>query len=77
MGQSFGWLDVRLIGELLAEKHTGINPLSVRFVELRRMVEELPGFTPEAKHPVNEKILEAIQQYWNEEYLDLKSEDEE
>jgi FeS assembly protein IscX len=76
MPQTFGWLEVRLIGEFLAEKHEGVDPLAVRFVELRRMVEALPGFKPDPAHPVNEKILETIQQHWNEEYLDLKNEDE-
>jgi FeS assembly protein IscX len=76
MGQSFGWLEVRLIGELLAERHPKIDPLSVRFVDLRRMVQELPGFKEEAGHPVNEKILETIQKNWYEEAEDLKGDED-
>lgn len=76
MGASFGWLDVRVIGEMLADAHPGRDPLGVRFTELRALVEKLPGFVPDPKHPVNEKILETIQMIWNEEYQDLKGEEE-
>lgn len=65
--EEFNWLDVDLIGELLAEAHPQRDPLSVRFTELRRMVEALPGFQPDPDHPVNEKILETIQARWLEE----------
>ncbi|MGD9690877.1 MAG: Fe-S cluster assembly protein IscX [Phycisphaerales bacterium] len=63
---SFHWLDVDLIGELLAERHPARDPFSVRFTELRAMVESLPGFAPDPDHPVNEKILETIQSHWHE-----------
>ncbi len=76
MGASFGWLDVRTIGEMLADAHPGRDPLTVRFTELRQLVEKLPGFVADPKHPVNEKILETIQMIWNEEYRDLKAEEE-
>ncbi len=69
-GRTFGWLEVDRIAEALADAHPGVNPLTVRFTELRKMVEVLPGFSPEAGHPVNEKILEAIQMSWNGERLD-------
>ncbi|MFT3684263.1 MAG: Fe-S cluster assembly protein IscX [Phycisphaerales bacterium] len=61
---TFGWLDVDLIGEKLAESFRGRDPLRVRFTELRALVESLPGFAPDPDHPVNEKILEAIQAEW-------------
>ncbi len=70
MGERFHWLDVDLIGELLAEAHPRRDPLSVRFVELRKMVEALPGFEAQAGHAVNEKILETIQQRWLDERAD-------
>lgn len=76
MPPSFHWLDVRLIGELLAEHHPDADPLRVRFVELRRMVEALPGFKEEPGHPVNERILEEIQRHWIEEREDLARDDE-
>ncbi len=70
MSKTFGWLDVDRIGEELADAHPGVNPLTVRFTQLRAMVEALPNFTPDPDHPVNEKILEAIQMSWNGERLD-------
>ncbi|MBL9032674.1 MAG: Fe-S cluster assembly protein IscX [Phycisphaerae bacterium] len=76
MPPSFHWLDVRLIGELLAEHHPDVDPLRVRFVDLRRMVEALPGFKEEPGHPVNERILEEIQRHWIEEREDLARDDE-
>lgn len=76
MPKSFGWLDVRQIGEMLADAHPERDPLTIRFTELRSLVAGLPGFSPDPAHPVNEKILEAIQSHWNEEYLELKRDDE-
>jgi len=65
--QNFGWLDVQRIAEELADRHPGVDPLSIKFVVLRRMVTELPGFEEEPGHPVNEKILETIQSRWRGE----------
>jgi FeS assembly protein IscX len=62
--ETFGWLDVDLIGEKLAESYRGRDPMRVRFTELRALVEALPGFQPDPDHPVNEKILETIQAEW-------------
>ncbi|MGE3109260.1 MAG: Fe-S cluster assembly protein IscX [Phycisphaerales bacterium] len=64
---TIGWLDVQRIAEELADRHPGVNPFSVKFVELRRMVEALPGFAEQPGHPVNEKILETIQMLWSGE----------
>jgi FeS assembly protein IscX len=49
------------------EEHPGVDPLTVRFTDLHRWVTELPVFKDD---PVksNEKILEAIQMAWHEEY---------
>ena len=74
--ESFGWLDVDEISERLAEAHPRTDPLTVRFTELRRLIETLPGFREVPGHPVNEKILETIQMKWRDEYEDLKSDDE-
>ncbi len=60
----FGWLDVDEIGELLAQTHPARDPLRIRFVELRALVTQLPGFREDPEHPVNEKILEHIQAAW-------------
>ena len=77
MNKPFGWLDVRLIGELLAERHPSVNPLSVGFPQLKRMVTELPGFKEEPGHPANERILEEIQRFWIEERDDLADDENE
>ncbi len=77
VNETFGWLEVRLIGELLAERHPKLDPYAVRFTELRGLVEGLPGFEEEPGHPVNERILEEIQRHWIEEREDLADEDEE
>lgn len=61
-----GWLDVEEIGDALAERHADVDPYGVRFTELKRLVEALPGFREEPGHPANEKILETIQKHWIE-----------
>jgi FeS assembly protein IscX len=76
VGRSFGWLDVERIGEELADRHADRDPLAVRFVDLRAMVEKLPGFEADPRHPVNEKILEAIQAAWHAEREDVRRDDE-
>ena len=74
MGRPFGWLDVDRIAESLADSHPGVDPLRVRFTELRGMVEALEDFKPDPDHPVNERILEAVQMSWNGEKLDRDEE---
>jgi FeS assembly protein IscX len=75
-GRSFGWLDVQRIGEELADRHPDVEPFQVRFVELRKLVETLPGFQEEPGHPVNERILETIQQHWNDEREGIEREED-
>lgn len=76
MADTFHWLDVQHIAEELADAHPGVAPYSVAFPELRIMVEALPGFEPRPGHPVNERILETIQQLWHDEAEDLRSDDD-
>ena len=64
MSQSFHWLDVQRIAEELADQHADVEPLTITFPKLKALVLALPGFVEQAGHPVNEKILEAIQQAW-------------
>lgn len=66
---SLTWRDSREIGELLFEKYDSVDPLSVRFTDLHKWVLDLEGFgdKPDAS---NEKILEAIQMAWYEEWKD-------
>ena len=61
------WRDYEDIAIALSEGHPDLDPLSVRFTDLHRWVTELPGFTDDPKAS-NEKILEAIQMAWLDEY---------
>ena len=64
---TLGWRDAEDIGIALLEQHPDTDPLAVRFSDLHRFVTELPGFSDDPKAS-NEKILEAIQMAWLEEY---------
>ncbi len=61
------WRDSEAIGIALSEKLPDVDPLTVRFTDLHRYVTELPGFVDDPKAS-NEKILEAIQMAWFDEY---------
>jgi FeS assembly protein IscX len=60
------WSDSEEIGIRLAEAHRDVDPLSVRFTDLHRMVTELEGFEDDPKAS-NEGVLEAIQMAWLDE----------
>jgi FeS assembly protein IscX len=70
----FGWTDIEDIAIALAETHPQVDPLTVKFTELRRMVEELEGFSADVDHQVNEQILEAIQYAWTQERQEMERE---
>lgn len=61
------WRDAEDIGIALSEQFPDVDPLTVRFTDLQRWVTELPGFADDAKGS-NEKLLEAIQMAWLDEY---------
>ena len=63
------WQDSREIGELLFEKFGELDPLTVRFTDLHKAVCELPDFADDPKKSA-ERILEAIQMAWYEEWKD-------
>ena len=67
MATTFHWLDVQRIAEDLTERHPDDDPLTITFPKLKTMVQALPGFVEQPGHPVNERILEAIQQAWIDE----------
>jgi len=69
MPQKLTWQDVQDIGIALNQKFPDTDPLSVRFTDLHRWVRELPGFSDDPNKS-NEKILEAIQMAWYEEWKD-------
>jgi FeS assembly protein IscX len=61
------WRDAEEIAIALFERHPDVEPLTVRFTDLHRWVTELPGFTDDPKAS-NEKLLEAVQMAWHDEY---------
>ena len=61
------WRDTEDLGIALAERFPELDPLTVRFTDLHRWVTELPGFSGDPKGS-NEKLLEAIQMAWLDEY---------
>ena len=60
------WTDVNEIAIELCDCHPNIDPLSVRFTDLRDWVMELEGFDDDVDR-CGEKVLEAIQMAWLEE----------
>jgi FeS assembly protein IscX len=64
---SLTWRDAEDIGIALSERHPDLDPLTVRFTDLHRYVTELSGFGDDPKAS-NEKLLEAIQMAWLDEY---------
>jgi FeS assembly protein IscX len=63
------WIDSEDIGIALCEKFPDIDPLTVRFTDLRTKVMDLDGFDDDPKAS-NEPKLEAIQMAWYEEWKD-------
>jgi FeS assembly protein IscX len=63
------WNDTEEIALQLLERHAETDPLAIRFTDLHRWVTEIPGFIGN-REKSNEKILEAIQMAWHEEYKD-------
>ena len=61
------WTDFEEIALLLQENEPERDPLTLRFTDLRDKVLALPGFDDDVKR-LNEKILEAIQMAWYEEF---------
>jgi FeS assembly protein IscX len=61
------WTDTREIAIELVEAHPEINPMAVRFTDLHKWVLELADFDDDPTHS-GEKILEAIQMAWMDEY---------
>lgn len=61
------WTDVREIAIELATAHPDVDPLSVRFTDLRSLVMSLPGFS-DSPDRCGEKVLEAIQMAWVDEH---------
>jgi FeS assembly protein IscX len=65
------WTDAEDIGIALSEKFPGIEPLAVRFTDLREKVMGLEGFDDDPQGS-NEPKLEAIQMAWYEEWKEIQ-----
>jgi FeS assembly protein IscX len=65
------WSDAEDIGIALVEKFPDLDPLTVRFTDLRDKVLALDGFSDDPKAS-NEPKLEAIQMAWHEEFQESK-----
>jgi FeS assembly protein IscX len=66
------WSDAEDIAIALVDKFPGVDPLTIRFTDLRERVLALEGFDDDPKAS-NEPKLEAIQMAWHEEYKDQGS----
>jgi len=60
------WNDTREIAIALDEAHPDVDPMTVRFTDLRDWVMALSDFDDDPQHS-GEKILEAIQMTWMDE----------
>ena len=60
------WIDVNDIAIELEEAHPDVDIMSVRFTDLWKWVQDLPGFDDDPEKS-SEKILEAIQMAWLDE----------
>ena len=60
------WTDIHEIAIELEERHPEADVVNLRFTDLWKWVQELPGFADDPEKS-NEKILEAIQMAWLEE----------
>jgi len=69
----FTWDQAEEIAEVLADNHPGLNPLQVRFTDLRQWVIDLDEFGDEPESSTEGK-LEAIQMAWNELYKENSGE---
>ncbi len=60
------WTDSLEIAIALSEAHPGVDPMTVRFTDLFKWVQELDDFDDDPER-CGEKILEAIQMAWIDE----------
>ena len=65
------WTDVEEIGIALVEAHPGVDPLTVRFTQLREWILQLPDFQGDPASS-SEGKLEAAQMAWFEEWKDAR-----
>lgn len=61
------WTDIEDLALALFEAHPDVDPLTVRFTELRDWISQLEDWSDDI-HKSNEAKLEAIQMAWLDEY---------
>ena len=64
--KKLNWTDVHDIAIELEEAHPDADVVNLRFTDLWKWVQALPGFADDPARS-NEKILEAIQMAWLDE----------
>jgi FeS assembly protein IscX len=69
------WDQAQEIAEVLAENHPGIDPMDVRFTDLRQWIIDLDEFDDDPGSS-NESKLETIQMAWYEIYEENEEESE-
>ena len=60
------WIDIHEIAIALEERYPAVDIMTVRFTDLWKWVQALPGFDDDSERS-NERILEAIQMAWLDE----------
>ena len=60
------WTDTLEIALALIDAHPDVDPLTIRFTDLKAWVETLPEFDDQSDR-CGERILEAIQMTWIDE----------
>ncbi len=60
------WTDVHELAIELLDAHPEVDPMAIRFTDLRQWVMALENFDDDPAH-CGEKVLEAIQMAWMEE----------
>jgi FeS assembly protein IscX len=65
------WINSEDIGLALLETHPDVDPLTVRFTQMREWILQLDGFDDDPAAS-NEAKLEAIQMAWYDEWKDAK-----
>lgn len=60
------WTDVHELAIELLDAHPEVDPMALRFTDLRQWVMALENFDDDPAH-CGEKVLEAIQMAWMEE----------
>ncbi|QYJ96240.1 Fe-S cluster assembly protein IscX [Shewanella alkalitolerans] len=61
------WIDSLDVALSLLEAHPDVDPTKIRFTDLREWILDLDEFDDDPNH-CNERILEAIQACWINEY---------